>query len=338
MENLQRYNFNKTVEYHLHIKRRDEIGQRLDTILVKNFPDYSRNLFQKLIKDGLIFVNDKQTKQSYRLKKGDTILLKLPKVIKPQAIPTTMPLDIIYEDEWLVAINKPQGLVVHPSSSHLTDTLINALVARYGTSLPQKQGSIIRPGIVHRIDKDTSGIVIAARTQQALSNLSKQFQSREVEKEYTAIVVGNVELDSDVIEKSLCRHKKTPLKMAVVKKDRGKVAKTYYEVIKRFTKFTLLKVKPVTGKMHQIRVHLSAIGHPCASDSTYGAKSPVMLSDIIKDLPPEHDKIIISRQALHAYRIKIAHPVTNKPLEFIAPLPDDMSQFLQLLETSSCQK
>jgi 23S rRNA pseudouridine1911/1915/1917 synthase len=335
MENLQRYNFNKTIAHQLYIKKRDEVGQRLDTILVKKFPDYSRSLFQKLIKDGLILVNHRETKQSYRLKRGDTILVKLPEVIKPQAIPTSIPLDIIYEDEWLVAINKPAGLVVHPSSGHLTDTLINALVARYGGNLPQKRGDIIRPGIVHRIDKDTSGIVIAARTQQALSNLSKQFQSREVEKEYIAIVVGDVKLDSDVIEKSLSRHKKTPLKMAVVKKDVGKVARTYYEVVKRFGRFTLLKVRPITGKMHQIRVHLSAIGHPCAGDSVYGAKSPVMLSDINRNITGERDKIIISHQALHAHRIKVLHPVKKTSLEFIAPLPDDMREFLQILETST---
>lgn len=316
---------------------------RLDIYLTKRLKDYSRTLLQRFIKEELIKVQGKPTKPSYRLQPGDLITLKLPLLVKPQMVPEPIPLDIIYEDNDLVVINKPAGMVVHPAGGHWKGTLVNALLAHCGIlpspkyypikSCQRRDESLYRPGIVHRLDKDTSGIIVAAKTAQALFSLGRQFEKRTVQKEYLALVEGEISLDSEVIAKPMGRHRQEREKMSVRKKGEGKEAVSYYEVMERFKGFTLLRVFPRTGRTHQIRVHLASIKHPIVGDVTYGGRKEMRLRDIVKDT--EADQLLIGRQALHAYQISFIHPTTQQPVSFTAELPPDINETLVMLRKYS---
>ncbi|OHB77603.1 MAG: hypothetical protein A2Z34_00165 [Planctomycetes bacterium RBG_16_59_8] len=310
------------------IVRKGGVQQRLDIYLTKRFPDYSRTLLQRLIKDGLVTVNGKKARASHEVHEEDVIVVDLPRAIAPQVVPTDIPLDILYEDDSLIAINKPPHLVAHPAAGHWDDTLANALVHHCGPNLAQTD-DIYKPGLVHRIDKNTSGVVIAAKTEKVHAAISKQFQKRTVEKEYLAIVEGEMELDADVIDKSIDRHKKDRERMAVVKEHLGKRSISSYRVIERFRGFTYVRVMPKTGRTHQIRVHLASIGHPCVADPVYGKRDAVMNGEISPDLPS--NEAALARHALHAWRIRIVHPASGETIGFEAPLADDIQHFLDLL-------
>ena len=311
---------------------KEAVLQRLDVYLHKRMPEYSRTLVQKLIKDGLVTVNGHPSKPSYEINLGDKIVCRLPKLIQPHVVASDIPLEIVFEDEHLIAINKPPQFVVHPAAGHWDDTLVNALLHHCGV-LPETD-EIYKPGIVHRIDKDTSGVIIAAKTLRAHGELTRQFQERVVQKSYRAIVEGEVKFDEDVIDKEIARHKKEFEKMAVVKKGQGKPATSFYRVLERFRGFSFVEVAPRTGRTHQIRVHMASIGHPCVADSTYGKRDALFLRDLGAEsdlLVPDPKEPILMRQALHAYWISFVHPVTGMTVEFSAPLAQDMELALRLL-------
>ncbi len=306
--------------------RKESILQRLDIYLHKRLPDYSRTLLQKLIRDGRVTVNDRPTKPSYEINLGDHIVAELPRLIAPRVVASDIPLDIVHEDEQVIAINKPPHFVVHPAAGHWDDTLANALLHHCG-ALPETD-DVYKPGIVHRLDKDTSGIILAAKTVRAHAELTRQFQERTVEKSYRALVEGEMELDEDLIDKDLARHRKNIERMTIVRKGSGKSATSFYRVKERFRGFTDVEVIPRTGRTHQIRVHLASIGHPCVADSTYGRRDALFPRDLGA---PDSDAPVLARQALHAWRIGFTHPATGEPMAFTAPLAGDMAQTLELL-------
>lgn len=327
MAKLVKLDYDRLTRHEFEILKASVL-QRLDVYLSKRLPEYSRSLMQKLVKEGRVTVNGREVKPSYGIQLGDRIAVDVPKRIEPHVVPRDLPLDIVHEDEHLIAVNKPAGFVVHPAAGHWDDTLVNALLHHCGV-LPESD-EVYKPGIVHRLDKETSGILLAAKTLAAHGSLTRQFQKRTVEKEYYAIVEGEVEYDADVIEKSLDRHKHHFEKMAVVKEGRGKAAVSTYEVIERFRGFTYLRVLPKTGRTHQIRVHVAAIGHPCVADSTYGKRDALFLRDLTGEegVPGEP---LVCRQALHAHRIRIEHPATGEPAEYRAPLASDLEKTLEAL-------
>lgn len=332
MKNIQ-IDMNNLTTYNIKVKK-EFVSQRLDVYLTKRVPSYSRSIIKRLIKDGYVRVNDKVSKPSTIINRGDIIVANLPKIIEPSIVPRDLPLDIIYEDEYIIAINKPPHFVVHPAAGHWDDTLANALM-HHCKSLA-KTDDIYKPGLVHRIDKDTSGVVLAAKTEKVHADISRQFQKRTVVKEYLAIVEGEPRFDSDIIEKAIEHHKKNKEKMAVVKSNLGKYSVSYYEVLERFDGFAFLKVVPKTGRTHQIRVHLASIGHPCVSDSTYGKRDALFLK-YLHDKATDSDEPIIMRQALHSYRLKIVHPITCSEIEFVAELPQDMQNLLNALKKYRCK-
>jgi 23S rRNA pseudouridine1911/1915/1917 synthase len=323
-----------TLAKHTFRIHKEAVLQRLDIYIHKRLPDYSRTLVQKLIKEGRVTVNGHPTKPAYEINMGDEIEVEVPKLIEPQVVASDIPLTIIHEDDQLLAINKPPDFVVHPAAGHWDDTLVNALLHHCGT-LPASD-DIYKPGIVHRIDKDTSGVILAAKTAKAHAAMTQQFQDRTIEKEYLAIVDGEMELDEDVIDKDMDRHPKDFERMAVVKKGKGKSATSFYQVQERFRGYTLVLVAPKTGRTHQIRVHLGSIGHPCVSDAAYGSGKPVYLRDlagegVADERVPDPNVPILERQALHAYRIRFLHPGTGERVQYEAPLADDMSLMVELL-------
>lgn len=311
---------------------KESILQRLDLYVHKRMPEYSRTLVQKLIKDGHITVNGKGSKPSYGINLGDRIVCELPRLIQPHVLAVNIPLEIVHEDEHIIAINKPPQFVVHPAAGHWDDTLVNALLYHCGV-LPETD-EIYKPGIVHRIDKDTSGVIIAAKTLRAHGHLTKQFQDRVVRKSYRAIVEGEVVYDEDVIDKDMDHHKKDFEKMAVVRKGTGKSAISFYRVIERFQGFTFVEVAPRTGRTHQIRVHMASIGHPCVADSTYGRRDALFLRDLGAEEDPlvaDPQQPILMRQALHAFWISFVHPATGETVEYSAPLAEDLERTLKLI-------
>ena len=285
---------------------------RLDIFLSKIQDDFSRSRLKKLIEQGLASVNDSPTAAKYKLRTGDKITLNIPAPSVSKVEPQLIPLKIIYEDEVMLAINKPSGLVVHPAPGHKKGTLVNALLNH--CSDLSGIGGVERPGIVHRLDKDTSGLVLVAKNEIAHRVLARQFKDRIIKKTYLALVRGLVKSNSGLIETSIGRHKINRKKMTA-DTDRGREAQTRYEVLETFGHFSYLKVFPQTGRTHQIRIHLASIHHPILGDKLYGGK---ILEPYMK----------MPRQALHAHRIKIFHPISKKLLEFEAPIPPDINNYL----------
>jgi 23S rRNA pseudouridine1911/1915/1917 synthase len=308
--------------------RREAVCQRLDVYLQKKLPKYSRTLLQKFIRSGRVRVNGEAVKPSYEIRVGDSIEVEIPAIVEPQVVPTVLPLDIVYEDDHILGIHKPPYRVVHPAQGHWDDTIVNALLAHCGTLAPTDD--VFRPGVVHRLDKNTSGILLAAKTAVAHARLSEQFRARTIEKEYRAIVEGEVAFDEDVVEKAIARHRKHFDMMAVVRPECGKAAVSRYRVLERFRGYTYLAVEPLTGRTHQIRVHLASIGHPCAGDSVYRARPAVLAGDLDPSAP-DPTRIVLGRQALHAYRITFDHPATGRRMTLEAPLAPDMQELLELL-------
>jgi len=287
-----------------------ESGVRLDKYLAREYPELSRSVLQKLIKQGCILVNDFAAKPSQKLSVGDRIYVALPPPEKVSLAAEPIPVDVIYEDDDLLVICKPAGLVVHPSPGHTTHTLVNALLAR----CPDLAGFVdaMRPGIVHRLDRDTSGLMIIARNSHAQQYLINQFRARSVFKGYLVLVKGKLTPDQGIIDAPLGRDPSNRKRMAVVAS--GRQARTGYKVKEYLDRYTLLDVTTETGRTHQIRVHLSAIGYPVIGDAVYGVRSPY-----------------VKRQFVHAYRLGFRLPSSGEYREFICELPPDLKQAMALI-------
>jgi 23S rRNA pseudouridine1911/1915/1917 synthase len=294
-----------------------DAGTRLDKFLVIRFPGYSRSLLQRIVKGGYVKVNGKVLRPGKAVEEGDRVDVRLPTLSRPYARPENIPLDVIHEDEALAVINKRPGLTVHPGSGQRSGTLANALAYRFG-ELSNVQGQL-RPGIVHRLDKDTSGVLLIAKTDLHHHYLAGQFRERSLTKEYRAIAHGVVELDSDLVSLPIGPDRHRPTRMSI-RHDVGRPSDTFYEVVERFHRHTYVRCLPKSGRTHQIRVHLSAIGHPLVADSLYGGGT----GEVAK---------LARRQMLHAYRLTFRHPVTKETVSFEAPLPRDMERVLEHLRS-----
>lgn len=294
----------------------EESPSRLDIFLSRKFPPFSRAQIQRQIKLGKVWLNGRAAKSHHLIHSGDEIVIELPPPISPRVEPENIPLEILYEDEHILVINKPPGIITHPAAGVYSGTLVNALL--YHTRNLSQIGGEWRPGIVHRLDKDTSGVMVIAKTDQAYRNLVAQIQSRKVKKKYLALVRGEVPLEEGELILPVGRHPVDRKKMAVGGK-RGRPAITHYKVRERFSGYTLLEVTPETGRTHQIRVHLSFLGYPVVSDRVYGGK--------VGKLP----EVNIARQALHALILGLKHPATGEYVEFQSPLAPDLAQALEAL-------
>lgn len=302
--------------------------KRIDRYLASRLPDYSRTFLQKLVKEGAVLVNGRTVKSSYDIQKGDLISVRVPVLEESKVVPEDIPINIVYEDDYLMLINKPYDMVVHPAGGHPSGTLVNAL-AFHCQNLSQVNGPL-KAGIVHRLDRDTSGIMLTIKSDAVHSHIAMQFEKRYVKKEYLAVVEGELMLDSDEISLPIARHKIDTQKMAV-RHDIGKEAVSIYEVIERFRGYTLVKVMPKTGRTHQIRVHMRAIGHPVVADFMYGSQESCYLSDLLQKEREDGEVPIIERQALHAHRIEFFHPIQNKKMEFKVDMPEDISTLVNAL-------
>lgn len=302
--------------------------RRIDRYLASRLPDYSRTFLQKLVKEGAVLVNGRTVKSSYDIQKGDFISVRVPVLEESKIVPEDIPIDIVYEDDYLMLINKPYDMVVHPAGRHHCGTVVNAL-AFHCQNLSQVNGPL-KAGIVHRLDRDTSGIMLTIKSDAVHSQIAMQFEKRSVRKEYLAVVEGELMFDSDEISLPIARHIIDSQKMAV-RHDIGKEAVSVYEVIERFRGYTLVKVMPKTGRTHQIRVHMRAIGHPVVADFMYSSQESCYLSDLLQKKREEGELPIIDRQALHAHRLEFFHPIHNKKMEFEVDMPADISALVSIL-------
>jgi 23S rRNA pseudouridine1911/1915/1917 synthase len=317
----------------LTAKRKVE-GTRLDHYLVTMFPDFSRSVIQKVIDAEGVTVNGQTAKSSYKVRHDDHIRIWLPEPTHDLPVPEDIPLEILYEDEFLALINKPADMVVHPAKGHWSGTLVNALQFHFST-LSHASGDY-RPGIVHRLDRDTSGVILIAKQEQAHRDLSMQFERRKIFKEYVAIAAGELDRDSDYIEGRIGKHRHDRVKMAVIDdpdEELTKDACTYYEVAERFRGYTLCRLHPKTGRTHQIRVHLASVGCPVLADKVYGGRDRLMLSEVAPGVSPERDEVLMPRQALHAHRLRFHHPKLHEVIEAVAPLPPEFERTLTALRT-----
>jgi len=295
------------------IVEREQEGVRIDQYLSQRISDISRSRIQKLIEQGNITVGDKQIKPNYKVKQGDIVRVELPEPVVLDVKPENIDIEILYEDEDIAVVNKPQGMVVHPAAGNYSGTLVNALMARC-SSLSTING-VIRPGIVHRIDKDTSGVLVIAKNDAAHHSLAEQIKVHSVKRVYYAIVEGVIKQDSGTIDAPLGRHPVERKKMAVVDRN-GRRAVTHYRVLERFKQNTLIEARLETGRTHQIRVHMAYIGHPLVGDPVYGYKK---------------QRFNLKGQALHAKTLGIIHPSTGEYMEFTSPLPEYFQSLIEKL-------
>jgi len=301
---------------------------RLDAYLSGRFGDYSRTFIKRLIESGGITVNGKPVKASYTPQSGDHVVARVPMLAVEPIEAEDIALDIIYEDEWLIVLNKPADMVVHPAKGHQHGTLVNA-VAWHCKQLSTFAGEL-RPGVVHRLDRDTSGVILMVKQDSVHENIGRQFEHRTVQKEYLAICKGTVELDNDVIDAPIGKHARRVEKMAV-RYDIGRQAQTAYEVIERLTGFTIVRCLPHSGRTHQIRIHLAHIGHPVACDLLYGRRDAIYPSDLSGGEHRPSEEPLLGRQALHARRLTIHHPALEREMSFEAEVPADMMRLVQAL-------
>ncbi len=286
-------------------------GQRLDVFLSSRLPEMSRSQAQKLVAEKKVRLNGTWTKASHKLRLGDVIEVEAVEEIRSALHPEDIPLNVIYNDEHVVVINKPAGLVVHPGAGVVEGTLVNALLFHFPGI--ERVGHPERPGIVHRLDKETSGVMVVARSEKAYTDLKRQFKGREVEKIYLALVWGQVQLEEGKFDWALGRHPRHRQRISI-RTRKPKAALTLFSVKKVLEQFTLLEVKPVTGRTHQIRVHFAAAGHPVVGDGRYGGRDKAGR---------------FSRLYLHAWRIVFAHPVSKILSEFYAPLPQEFQDIIR---------
>ena len=296
----------------------ENVGERLDSFISNSLDDMSRSATTKLIEKELVLVNSKPVAKSYKLSLGDSIEVTIEDPVELDVVAEDIKLDIVYEDCDLLVVNKPKGMVVHPASGNYTGTLVNALMFHCKDSLSGING-VLRPGIVHRIDKDTSGLLIVAKNNIAHKHLAQQIKEHSFTREYVTVVYGNIKTDKGTVDAPIGRHHTDRKKMCVTDKN-SKHAVTHYEVIERYSGYTMLRCKLETGRTHQIRVHMSYIGHPVAGDEVYGPKK------VIKNL---------CGQCLHAQKIGFIHPTTNEYLEFSSEVPQVFSDFLHKLQKNS---
>lgn len=289
-------------------------GERLDKYLNLIFEEKSRSFFQKLIKEGQVLVNDTAQKANYRLKVEDIVTMTIPDAVETPIVPENIPLDILYEDEDVLVVNKSKGMVVHPSAGHYSGTLVNAIMYHCKDSLSGINGEV-RPGIVHRIDMDTTGSLIVCKNDESHICIAEQIKEHSVNRRYRGIVCGNVKEDEGTINAPIGRHPVERKKMAINEKN-GKPAITHYKVLKRFERYTYMEFQLETGRTHQIRVHMASIGHPLLGDTLYSSgKNPYKLQG----------------QTLHAMTIGFIHPRTNAYMEVSAPLPEYFERLLQII-------
>ena len=334
----------------------EESGWRLDKFLVYRFPDFSRVLMRNAITDGNVFVDGKTAKPAYKLNPGQSVRITLPELPRECPHSEDIPLDILYEDDWIAAVNKPPGMVVHPARGHWSGTLTSALQFRYGDDLSQAGGPQ-RPGIVHRLDRDTSGVILVARNDIAHAKLAAQFEQRLVQKQYFAVSYGRPIRDCDWIDAPIGDHSGGQREKKMIRFDDvgAKSARTFYETEEHFNGFTTFRCFPKTGRTHQIRLHLAHIGCPIAGDLLYSTHPRLLLGELRRDrslagldeavsLPPEAEDyenldwksvspntLVLERQALHARQIEFQHPKTGEKMRIEAPLPLDLRRFLYLL-------
>jgi 23S rRNA pseudouridine1911/1915/1917 synthase len=301
----------------------EDVGERLDRYLTRQLPTHSRAYLQQLIAEQQILVNGGTTKPSYHLRAGDRISVSLPPPKPSGILPQPIPLDIRYEDAYLLVVNKTAGMVVHPSPGNASGTLVNALLAH----CPQLSGigGIERPGIVHRLDKNTSGLIVVAKDDATHRGLARLFADRQVRKRYLAIVQGTIRDAEGVIDAAVGRHPVYRQKMSTHTRV-GRQAVTEFRVLERFGLYTLVELQPRTGRTHQIRVHMAAVGHPLLGDPTYGRSQKELQRS-----PLGHRLAWFRRQALHAWILGLVHPATREWLECRAPLPADLEQLLAIL-------
>ena len=324
-------NDDELYEHHSFVADKGQAPLRIDKYLMNRIENATRNKIQSAAKDGSIYVNGTPVKSNYKVKPLDKIrvLLEHPPY-EYLLTPEDIPLDIVYEDDQLLVVNKSAGMVVHPGHGNYSGTLINALVFHF-ENLPNNSSE--RPGLVHRIDKDTSGLLVIAKTEQAMTHLSKQFFNKTSEREYVAIVWGNIEDDEGTVEGHIGRHPKNRLQNTVFEgddEDKGKPAVTHYKVIERLGYVTLVSCKLETGRTHQIRVHMKHIGHTLFNDERYGGER-ILKGTTFSKYKQFVDNCfkILPRQALHAKTLGFVHPTTGEQMRFDSPIPDDMQQCIE---------
>ena len=297
---------------------KEDAGSRIDAWLASHLEDMTRSAAQRLVEEGSVTVNGKTVAKNYKLSGSETIEVKLPDPEPVDVVPQNIPLDIVFEDSDVIVVNKPKGLVVHPAPGHPDGTLVNALLYHCGDSLSGIGGEL-RPGIVHRIDMETSGLLIAAKNDFAHRHLSDQLKDRSLSRVYETIVRGNIKVESGTIDAPIGRHPTDRKRMAVTQRN-SRNAVTHYEVIARYDGYTHLRCHLETGRTHQIRVHLAHIGHPVLGDMVYGMKKP---------------ELGLDSQCLHARRIKFIHPRTGEHVELESSLPEYFTTVLDKLKAKS---
>lgn len=288
---------------------------RIDKFLSEQLPDQSRSYLQKLLKEGNVTVNEKPVKANYKVQLSDTVRLELPEPENPDILPEDIPLDILYEDEDVLIINKPKGMVVHPSVGHYTHTVVNAVMFHCKDHLSGING-VMRPGIVHRIDMDTTGAIVICKNDMAHQSLADQLKEHSITRKYRALVHGNLKEDEGMVEGPIGRHPTDRKKMAINHKN-GKPAVTHYKVLERFGSYTFIECQLETGRTHQIRVHMASIKHPLLGDDVYG---------------PKKSKYTLEGQCLHAKVLGFVHPRTGEYMEFEVPLPEYFEKLLNKLD------
>jgi 23S rRNA pseudouridine1911/1915/1917 synthase len=311
-------------------------GERIDAVLAQLLNAYSRVFLRKVVQEGGATVNGEVIKPSFRVRTGHLISVNLPPPPVDGPQPEAIDLSILYEDEAFLAINKPAGMVVHPAKGNWSGTLASALA--YHFQQLSDVGGPTRPGIIHRLDRDTSGVILIAKTNAVHLNLSEQFETRVVSKEYFAIVVGKVELDRDIIRQPIGPHPYQRDKMAI-RRDHpeSRDAETYYEVLQRMGSFAAIRVQPKTGRTHQIRVHMAHLGAPVLCDRLYAGHAHITRGELRRRLAlglpplPDDDEVVLQRQALHARRIEFAHPLSGQPIVIECPMPQDLQTTYDLL-------
>lgn len=310
--------------------QKSDVGSRLDNFLANRIAGWSRARLQRLIADEDVLVNGKTVKSSYKLHENDELEVELTTPLSTQFVPEDIPIRIVHEDSDLIVVNKPAGLVVHPAAGNQSGTLANALAYHFA-KLSTSAGTI-RPGIVHRLDKDTSGLLVVAKTEEAHEQLAEQFRSREIFKSYVALVHGIIEPSEGIINQSIARDRRNRTRMAVVRS--GRSAQSLFHVRRRFDRFTLLDVEIKTGRTHQIRVHLMWLKHPVVGDEVYGSGRDNSVQD-----PQVRAQIrSVDRQFLHGAQLGFRHPRTDQAMQFSAPLPDDLNRLLQLIESKGVER
>jgi len=308
----------------------DDVGQRVDQFLARRLTAISRVQVREAITEKLVSVSGNHVKPAYKLRMGEWVECPELAARNNQQVAEEVDLDILYEDEHLAAVNKPPGMVTHPAKGHWDGTLTAALLGKFRQL--SDLGGESRPGIVHRLDRDTSGVLVIAKHNEAHQELSRQFADRETEKEYLAIVSGTPDVDRDFIDQPIAPHSRNRDRMAVAIDDpSAKSAQTFYEVVERFQGFAAVAVFPKTGRTHQIRVHLAHVGYPVLCDRQYGSRARITKGELEGN---DDAQVILGRTALHARRLKIKHPATMQDLEFVAPVPADIHSTLDFLRAT----